>query len=132
MSRTRQIPDESRRFADLLIVEKDRIMFPPGRYETESFLDVVLDRTDAGDIDTVIAHGRVLMEGRRVTIVDEDAVKARFAEAVTRRMYRFPEHVQRWGELGRLVEPYVIDFYQRWYDTPVEPAYLYNPRTPPV
>ena len=38
-------------------------------------------------------------------------------------MYRLPDHVQRWAELGRLVEPYVIDFYQRWYDTPVEPAY---------
>ena len=123
---------EPGRYADLLIVEKDRIMFPPGRYDAEPFLDVVLDRTDAGDIDTVMAHGRVLMEGGRLTIVDEDALKARFAEAVTRRMYRFPAHVQRWAELGRLVEPYVIDFYQRWYDTSVEPAYLYNPRIPPA
>jgi 5-methylthioadenosine/S-adenosylhomocysteine deaminase len=123
---------EPGRYADLLIVEKDRIMFPPGRYDAEPFLDVVLDRTDAGDIDTVMTHGRVLMEGGRLTIVDEDALKARFAEAVSRRMYRFPAHVQRWAELGRLVEPYVIDFYQRWYDTPVEPAYLYNPRTPPA
>ena len=30
---------------------------------------------------------------------------------------------------GRLVEPYVIDFYQRWYETPVEPAYVYNAQT---
>ncbi len=93
---------------------------------------MVLDRADAGDIDTVMAHGRVLMEGGRVTVVDEDALNERFAEAVQRRIYRLPDHVQRWAELGRLVEPYVIEFYQRWYDTPVEPAYLYNPRTPPV
>jgi hypothetical protein len=114
---------EPGRFADLLIVEKDRIMFPPGRYDAEPFLDVVLDRTDAGDIDTVMAHGRVLMEGGRVTVVDEGALKERFAEAVQRRVYRVPGHVQRWAELGRLVEPYAIDFYQRWYDTPVEPAW---------
>jgi 5-methylthioadenosine/S-adenosylhomocysteine deaminase len=122
---------EPGRFADLLIVEKDRIMFPPGRYDAEPFLDVVLDRADAGDIDTVMAHGRVLMEEGRVTVVDEDALKEHFAEAVRRRVYRFPEHVQGWAELGRLVEPYVIDFYQRWYDTPVEPAYVYNPRSAP-
>ena len=37
---------EPGRYADLLIVEKDRILFPPGRYDAEPFLDVVLDRAD--------------------------------------------------------------------------------------
>jgi 5-methylthioadenosine/S-adenosylhomocysteine deaminase len=119
------------RYADLLIVDKERIAFPPGRYDLEPFLDVVLDRADAGDIDTVIAHGRVLMQDKRVTIVDEDALKDRFAEAV-QRIYRLPDDVARWVELGRLVEPYVIDFYQRWYATPVEPAGVYNVGRPPV
>lgn len=122
---------EPGRFADLLIVDKERICFPPGRYDLEPFLDVVLDRADASDIDTVMVHGRVLVQEGRVTVVDEDEVKTRFAEALQRRVYRFPEHVQRWAELGRLVEPYVIDFYQRWYDTPIEPAYAYNVKVPP-
>jgi len=122
---------EPGRFADLLIVDKERIMFPPGRYDHEPFLDVVLDRAEAADIDTVMVHGRVLVEGGRVTVVDESAVKERFAAAVHERVYRFPEHVQRWAELGRLVEPYVIDFYQRWYGMPVEPAYAYNAKLPP-
>jgi 5-methylthioadenosine/S-adenosylhomocysteine deaminase len=123
---------EAGRFADLLVVDKERILFPPGRYDAEPFLDVVLDRAESGDIDTVMAHGRVLMEAGRVTVVDEAAVKERFAASVRDRVYRFPDHVRRWAELGRLVEPYVLDFYQRWYDTPVEPATLYNPRTSPV
>jgi 5-methylthioadenosine/S-adenosylhomocysteine deaminase len=122
---------EPGRLADLLIVDRDRIMFPPGRYAAEPFLDVVLDRAEAADIDTVMTHGRVLMEGGRVTVVDEDALKDRFAEAVERRVYRLPPQVARWAELGRLVEPYVIDFYQRWYDLPVEGASLYNARRPP-
>jgi 5-methylthioadenosine/S-adenosylhomocysteine deaminase len=121
---------EPGRFADLLVVDKERIFFPPGRYDAEPFLDVVLDRAEARDIDTVMAHGRVLMQGGRVSIVDEDAVKERFARA-TRRIYRLPEQVQRWAELGRLVEPYVLDFYRRWYDTPVEAATVFNPRTAP-
>jgi 5-methylthioadenosine/S-adenosylhomocysteine deaminase len=117
--------------ADLLVLRKDRIMFPPGRYDTEPFLNVVIDRTDASDIDSVMVGGRVLMEAGRVTVVDEDALKVRFAEAVGR-VYRLPDNVRRWAELGPLVEPYVIDFYQRWYDLHVEPAHLYNPRVPPA
>ena len=116
---------ERGRYADLLIVKKDRIMFPPGRYDSEPFLDVVLDRTHAEDIDSVMVHGRVLMRDGRVTIVEEHQVKDRFAEAV-QRIYRIPDEVARWAELGRLLDPFVIDFYQRWYDEPVEPAYGYN------
>jgi 5-methylthioadenosine/S-adenosylhomocysteine deaminase len=123
---------EPGRFADLLIVDKDRIFFPPGRFDSEPFLDVVLDRAEAADIDTVMAHGRILLEGGRVTVVDEAAVKDRFAEAVRERVYNFPEQVTRWSELGNLVEPHVLEFYKRWYDAPVEPAYVYNLASPPA
>jgi 5-methylthioadenosine/S-adenosylhomocysteine deaminase len=120
------------RYADLLIVDRERILFPPGRYDAEPFLDVVLDRADATDLDTVMVGGRVLMEGGRVTIVDEDQVRERFAEAVARRVYRPSAEVRRWVELGALVEPYLAGFYRPWYETPVESAYIYNPSRPPA
>jgi 5-methylthioadenosine/S-adenosylhomocysteine deaminase len=123
---------EPGKYADLLVVAKDRIFFPPGRYDTEPFLDVVLDRADAGDIDAVMAHGQVLMEGGRVTVVDEDRVRDRFAEAVAERVYRPSAEVRRWAELGTLVEPYLPGFYRPWYETPIDPAHTYNPRTPPA
>jgi 5-methylthioadenosine/S-adenosylhomocysteine deaminase len=123
---------EPGRLADLLVVRKDRILFPPGRYDAEPFLDVVIDRAEASDIEDVMVHGRLLVEGGRVTVVDEADLRSRFAEAVRERVYRLPERTRRWAELGRLVEPYVIDFYQRWYDTPIEPASGYNARRPPM
>ncbi len=123
---------EAGRYADLLIVGKERILFPPGRYDAEPFLDVVLDRADASDLDTVMVAGRVLMEGGRVTVVDEDRVRERFAESVAQRVYRPSAEVQRWVELGTLVEPYLPGLYRPWYETPVESAYVYNPRRPPV
>jgi 5-methylthioadenosine/S-adenosylhomocysteine deaminase len=122
---------EPGRYADLLIVDKERIFFPPGRYDREPFLDVVIDRAESADIDTVMAHGQVLMDGGRVTVVDEAQVKERFAEAVAQRVYQPSAEVRRWAELGTLVEPYLPDFYRPWYTTPVEPAYAYNPRRPP-
>jgi 5-methylthioadenosine/S-adenosylhomocysteine deaminase len=122
---------EPGRYADLLVVAKDRIFFPPGRYDNEPFLDVVFDRAESADIDTVMAHGQVLMEGGRVTVVDEARVRERFAEAVTRRVYQPSAEVRRWAELGALVEPYLPPFYRPWYETPIDPAYTYNPKTPP-
>jgi 5-methylthioadenosine/S-adenosylhomocysteine deaminase len=116
--------------ADLLIVGKERIFFPPGRYDGEPFLDVVLDRAESADIDTVMVGGEVLMSGGRVTVVDEDAVRERFADAMTR-VYRPPAQVRRWAELGTLVEPYLYDFYRPWYEAQVEPGYVYNPRRAP-
>jgi hypothetical protein len=61
---------------------------------------VVLDRAESGDIDTVMAAGRVLMESGRVTVVDEAQVRDRFAEAVAERVYRPSAEVRRWAELG--------------------------------
>jgi 5-methylthioadenosine/S-adenosylhomocysteine deaminase len=123
---------EPGRYADLLIVDSKRILFPPGRYGAEPFLDVVIDRADASDIDTVMVGGKVLMEGGRVTVVDEDRVRERFAEAVAQRVYRPSDEVKRWVELGALVEPYLAGFYRPWYETPVESAYVYNPSRPPA
>jgi 5-methylthioadenosine/S-adenosylhomocysteine deaminase len=122
---------EPGRYADLLVVRKDRVLFPPGRYDHEPFLDVVLDRADSRDIDTVMVHGRVLMEDGHVTVVDEAKLRDRFAEAVAKRVYRATPEVRRWSELGVLVAPYVDDFFREWYEVPVEPAHVYNARVPP-
>lgn len=79
----------------------------------------------------MLAGGRVLMEGGRVTVVDEAVVRERFAEAMAQRVYRPSAQVRRWAELGSLVEPYLPEFYRPWYETPIDPAYVYNSRTPP-
>lgn len=123
---------EAGRYADLLIVGKERIFFPPGRYDGEPFLDVVLDRAESADIDTVMAHGRILMENGTVTVVDEALVRERFARAMSQRVYHPSAEVRRWAELGTLVEPYLAGFYRPWYETPVEPAHIYNVRRPPA
>ena len=68
------------------------------------------------------------MENGRVTIVDEDQVRDRFAAAVRDRVYQPSAEVRRWAELGTLVEPYLAQLYQPWYDAPVEPAHVYNAR----
>jgi hypothetical protein len=71
---------------------------------------------------------RYLVLGGRVTVVNEDYVRERFAAAVAERVYRPPAAVRRWAELGAMVEPSLAPLYQPWYDVPVEPAHAYNAR----
>jgi len=91
---------EPGKYADLLIVAKDRIFFPPGRYAASRSSTWYSTAPESSDIDTVMVGGRVLMEHGRVTVVNEALVRDRFAEAVAERVYRPSAEVRRWAELG--------------------------------
>ncbi|CAB5029712.1 unannotated protein [freshwater metagenome] len=65
-----------------------------------------------------------------IETIDEGDLRQRVAEAVDKRVYRLSPEVQRWADLGSLVRPQVVDFYKRWYDVPLEPAFTYNTRHP--
>lgn len=116
-------------YADLLTVRKDRVFFPPKRYAPTPVLDVLLDRAEASDIDTVMINGRVVARGGRVTTVDEDAVVDRLGE-ITERLYPSSAESLRWLELAiEHLYPKALPLYQRWYDLPIaEPAAVYNAR----
>lgn len=116
------------KLADLLVVDSTRILFPPGRYDTEPILNVILDRAQAVDLRHVMIDGQVVMRDRTITTIDEQALMDRVAEAVQKRVYRLSPEVKRWLELGDAVMPNVVDFYKRWYSIPVEPAHAYNAR----
>lgn len=115
--------------ADLLVVAKDRVFFPPGRFESTPPLDVIIDRTEAADIDAVMINGRVVMRDGEVTVVDEADLRDRVVDATTR-LYPLGASTQATGLSARL-DPYIVDFYQRFYAPEVAPAYLYNPQTDP-
>lgn len=117
------------KLADLLVVRKDRIFFPPGRFDLTPVLDVIVDRTEASDIDTVMINGRTVMEDGAVTVVDELALRNRFVEAVGR-LFPLGASTQTTNISAR-VDPYVVSFYQRYYETEIESAYTYNPKADP-
>lgn len=117
--------------ADLLVLDKKRLFFPPGRYAATPVLDVILDRAHADDISTVMVHGRVVVDRGRVLTVDEDAVIDRINE-LSERLYTATPESSRWLELAVELWPHARSIYDRWYAMPVEhPASIYNTRTPP-
>ncbi|MEZ5078583.1 MAG: amidohydrolase family protein [Solirubrobacterales bacterium] len=119
--------------ADLLVLKRDHVFWPPERYAVSDPLDVILDRADKTDLDSVLVRGRPLMREGEITTVDEKKVREGYADAAANRMWKFADRQERrWAlELPAELEPYVFDFYRRWADCPGDPGYQYNTTTGP-
>ena len=120
--------------ADLLVLRRERIFGPPQRYAAANPLDVLLDRADSTDLDTVLIRGKAVMRGGALTMIDEQKERAAFAEAAAERLWRFASDEERRLALGlpAEIEPFVLDFYERWTAQPVTPGYQYNTTTGPL
>jgi 5-methylthioadenosine/S-adenosylhomocysteine deaminase len=120
--------------ADLLILRRDRVFSPPQRYAIANPLDVIIDRADSTDLDTVLIRGKAVMRQGKLTLIDEEKVRQAFAEAAATRLWRFASDEERRLALGLPgeIEPFVLDFYERWTAEPVTPGYQYNTTTGPI
>lgn len=120
--------------ADLLVLRHDHVFWPRERYSASDPLDVIVDRADKTDIDTVMVRGRTLLAGGEMQSVDERKVRDAYADAAANRLWKFgDEQERRWAlELPGELEPFVLDFYRRWTDMPTDPGYSYNTRTGPL
>jgi 5-methylthioadenosine/S-adenosylhomocysteine deaminase len=120
--------------ADLLVLRRDRVFGPRQRYANTNPLDVIIDRADSSDLETVLVRGRAVMRDGEITLVDEKKVRESFASAAAERLWQFADEAERrWGlELPAEIERYVLDFYERWTSEPVAPGYAYNTTTGPI
>jgi 5-methylthioadenosine/S-adenosylhomocysteine deaminase len=116
--------------ADLLVVRKDRIFYPPGKYARMRPLDVVLDRANATDLDQVMVAGQVLMDRGVITTVDENLIRSRYEEAGRDRFWAATQAAEQQRELAAAVDPYVLAFYAGWEKIPVDAAHIYNMHQP--
>jgi 5-methylthioadenosine/S-adenosylhomocysteine deaminase len=120
--------------ADLLVLRRDRVFFPPHRFAGSDPLDVIVDRADSTDIESVMIRGRLVMDEGRITTVDEAGVVSAYAEAAATRLWRYSAEQDRyWAkELPAKFEPYVLEFYSRWAGAKLAPGYAYNTTTGPL
>lgn len=115
--------------ADLLVIRKERIFGPPGKYARTPPLDVLLDRADATDIDQVMAAGQILLDSGVIMTVDEGHVRDSYAEAGRNRFWATTDTADMQRQLAAAVEPYVFAFYAGWDKWQVDCAYAYNMRS---
>ena len=117
--------------ADLLIVDKHRLLWPEPKYASVPILDVLLDRATGADIETVMIAGTVVLDDGEFTTVDEEQILADFASAGRERLWVTTDQGGEEARLAAEVDPYVLEFYREWALTPLPPAYTYNARVPP-
>jgi hypothetical protein len=114
----------------VVTLKRDRIFWPAPKFDATPILDVLLDRAQAVDVEDVIINGKAVLRHGRFTTVDEDAIRAEL-EAKIERAFVGTEESRRLGELGAMADAVLGDIYTPWYELPVEPASVYNTRTPP-
>ena len=118
---------EPGRDADLVLLRRDRLFWPPNRYDHVDPLDVILDRADLHDIAAVLVRGETILDDGRIVTVDEPRIRDRHAEAGERRLWeRDAARTRSDIELPTEVGPHALDFYRTWSDQPVVPGYIYN------
>jgi len=111
--------------ADMILVDLGRVLHDPWLTAELPIVEAFVHRAMGEDVDTAIVGGRVVMEHRRLTTLDVDALYRevrKAARAITPAQRRHAQMLQR-------LKPYYQDWYNAWL-TPMEtrPFYVLNSR----
>jgi 5-methylthioadenosine/S-adenosylhomocysteine deaminase len=115
--------------ADLVVLSRERLFWPEEKFAVTPPLDVILDRANSGDVDTVMVAGEVVLSDSGFTRISEGEVRDTVAATALRLMGSDPDPEA--VRLGWDVDPFVLDFYRSWARIPIEPAAAYNAAAPP-
>jgi 5-methylthioadenosine/S-adenosylhomocysteine deaminase len=118
--------------ADLLIMDRKRVFESPARFGISPVLDVILDRADGTDIESVMIAGKLVLDQGTITTVDEQKIRDEYNEEIEKGLFELGGPWARWAELSFEVEPYLFDFYRPWADESVAAGYQYNTTTGPL
>ena len=108
--------------ADLIAIQLDNVTEPYLDPETP-IVDALVYRAKGSDVDTVMIDGRVVVEGGRITSVDEN----RMMESLKRELsWPLPEEDRSRRRTAEELKPYIRRFYESWDTGQGSPFYVYN------
>ncbi len=106
--------------ADLVLIDLERVTWPWTAPEIDPRELLVL-RARAGDVDTVLIAGEVVLQGGRPTRFDPAAAGKELAERLAREAYP-----KERAELVARLLPHLEAYYQAWEMPALEPYSVYN------
>src|SRR6266850_383942 len=111
--------------ADMILVDLDRVLRDPWMTDELPIAEAFVHRAMGEDVNTAIVGGRVVMQDRRLTTLDVDALYREIRKAAR----AIGPMQRRHAETLRKLKPYVQDWYNAWL-TPdaASPFYVLNSR----
>src|SRR5262249_51977925 len=94
--------------ADMILVDLDRVKNDPWLIEELPIAEAFIHRAMGRDVSTAIVGGRVVMEDRRMTTLDVDALYREIRKAAR----HIPPRQRRHAEMLQRLKPH----YQAWYN----------------
>jgi len=111
--------------ADMILVDLDRVLRDPWMIEDLPIAEAFVHRAMGEDVETAIVGGRVVMQDRKMTTLDVDALYREIRKAAR----AIGPAQRRHAETLRRLKPYVQQWYNAWL-TPdaTTPFYVLNSR----
>ena len=99
--------------ADMILVDLDRVLRDPWLTDDLPIAEAFVHRAMGEDVNTAIVGGRVVMQDRRLTTIDVDALYREIRKAAR----HIPPRQRRHAEMLQRLKPY----YQAWYNAWLQP-----------
>jgi len=111
--------------ADMILVDLDRVLRDPWMTDDLPIAEAFVHRAMGEDVDTAIVGGRVVMQDRKLTTLDVDALYREIRKAAR----AIGAKQRRYAETLRRLKPHVQAWYNAWL-TPeaATPFYVLNSR----
>lgn len=101
-------------FADMIVVDLERIMNSPWMSEDINILDAFMYRGLGTDVDSVIIGGQVVMQDRHITTLDEEnlyrEIRRNASKGISAGQQKYAQQLQ-----------YIKPYYQQWYNQWLKP-----------
>jgi cytosine/adenosine deaminase-related metal-dependent hydrolase len=116
--------------ADMILVDLDRVLRDPWLTEELPIAEAFIHRAMGEDVAIAIVGGRVVMEDRRMTTLDVDALYREIRKAAR----HIPPKQRRHAEMLQRLKPRYQAWYNAWLtpdlnrEEPTEPFYVLNRR----
>ena len=104
--------------ADLVLIDKEQLFFPHVD-ERISISQLLLSRARSVHVDTVMVDGRVLMDGRTLTHLNERNISSELVQSIHR-----SDEADAFADLMSAVRQHAVEFYETWRLSPAEALYV--------
>jgi cytosine/adenosine deaminase-related metal-dependent hydrolase len=112
--------------ADAVLVDLDRVENEPWLDPRSDIVEAFVQRAMGSDVDSVVVGGKVVMEDRKLKLLDVEALFASVRDYCSKGLSE--EHLKRADTLAR-IKPYAQRWYRQWHEGMVEqPFYRVNSR----